>query len=173
MNGGVVALAIWLASSNENAFNSYGEFGDFVGGLANPLLALLGFMALLYTIKLQLNELSLSRQELSLTREELQRSASALEAQVSHLQTQRLSQAFFDIFDMYKSVVSEMDFGHKENRSTGKAALSKQVSRFYPYAYMSNNPLADGKGAGNAYRDESGTGKLLSNHLSSLLILRK
>lgn len=120
-----------------NAFNTFGEFGDFVGGVANPLLALLAFLALLLTIRLQLKELSLSREELTLSRDELKRSASALEKQNSNLERQRLSQAFFDLFDMYKSVVAEMSAGSKENREIGKAALKKNLQPFLPYSFYS------------------------------------
>lgn len=49
----------------------FGQFGDFVGGTLNPILAFLSFMALLYTIKIQTDELKLSREELEATREEL------------------------------------------------------------------------------------------------------
>ena len=48
----------------------FGQFGDFIGGTLNPILAFLSFMALLYTIKIQMDELKLSREELEATREE-------------------------------------------------------------------------------------------------------
>ena len=63
---------------------TWGQFGDFVGGTANPILAFLTLNALVLTIVLQSKQLSissreleLSRRELELTREELSRSAHA------------------------------------------------------------------------------------------------
>lgn len=137
---GTIIFAVAATAFPWNAFKSFGEFGDFVGGVANPLLALLGFLALLYTIRLQLNELSLSRDELRLTRSELKRSASALEMQNASLERQRLSQAFFDLFEMYKSVVSEIEHGSGETRRTGKSALARKANGYSPYAYMTDSP---------------------------------
>lgn len=115
----------------EQPFSGLGEFGDFVGGFANPMLALLGYLALLYTILLQRDELSLSREELKMTRQELERSASALEAQTKHFDQQNLSQAFFDLFQMYNSVVASIVSG-AENKSGGKAALESYCNQFTP-----------------------------------------
>jgi uncharacterized membrane protein len=62
----------------------WGQFGDFVGGTANPVLAFLTLIALIITIAVQSRqlrisskELELSRKELELTRDELRRSAEA------------------------------------------------------------------------------------------------
>lgn len=41
----------------------WGTFGDFVGGTLNPMLAFLGLIALLTTIKIQAKELALTRIE--------------------------------------------------------------------------------------------------------------
>ena len=63
----------------------FGQFGDFIGATLNPILAFLSFMALLYTIKIQMDELKLSREELEATREELKGSRIAQQEQsVNH-----------------------------------------------------------------------------------------
>ncbi|MBL4265715.1 putative phage abortive infection protein, partial [Vibrio fluvialis] len=61
-----------------------GTFGDFVGGITNPIFSFLAFLGLLWTIKQQRDELGISREELRLTREELAKSA---DAQELHAQT--------------------------------------------------------------------------------------
>jgi fumarate reductase subunit C len=65
---------------------SWGVFGDFVGGTANPILSFITIVLLAFTIILQARQLSissrelqLSRKELALTRKELERSAKAQE----------------------------------------------------------------------------------------------
>ena len=50
----------------------WGQFGDYMGGVLNPLLALMALLALLRTIVIQSEELKLSRTELSETRKEMQ-----------------------------------------------------------------------------------------------------
>lgn len=66
----------------------FGQFGDFVGGTLNPILAFLSFMALLYTIKIQMDELKLSREELESTRKELEGSRIAQQEQSESLKLQ-------------------------------------------------------------------------------------
>lgn len=50
-----------------------------MGGTLNPILSLIGLLALLLTIFLQSEEIRISRQELGLSRNELKRSAEAQE----------------------------------------------------------------------------------------------
>lgn len=73
----------------------WGQFGDFVGGTANPILSFLTLIALALTIVLQSRQLSvssreleLSRNELELTRDELRRSAHAQELSEKALRVQ-------------------------------------------------------------------------------------
>jgi fumarate reductase subunit C len=73
----------------------WGQFGDFVGGTANPVLSFLTLITLALTIILQSRQLSissreleLSRNELELTRDELRRSAQAQELSEKALRAQ-------------------------------------------------------------------------------------
>lgn len=100
----------------------WGQFGDFVGGTANPILGFLTLIALVFTITLQSRQLSvttqelkLSRKELELTRDELRRSALAQELSERALRAQadaaersaRLSGINF-LLDHYKGALKEM-----------------------------------------------------------------
>lgn len=51
--------AIWLPGFTDYPA-AYGQMGDFFGGLLNPVLAFASFMALLYTIRIQSEELKRS-----------------------------------------------------------------------------------------------------------------
>jgi hypothetical protein len=94
----------------------FGQFGDFVGGTLNPILAFLSFMALLYTIKIQMDELKLSREELEATRKELEASRIAQQEQSESLKLQNEAtklQIFentlfklFDVFNLAKNTVN-------------------------------------------------------------------
>ncbi|WP_423185322.1 hypothetical protein ACO1PK_09055 [Alishewanella sp. d11] len=61
----------------------WGQMGDFFGGMFNPLLAFSSFIALLYTIRIQ-------SEELKLTREEFAKSAEAQQKLVKETENQRL-----------------------------------------------------------------------------------
>lgn len=57
---------------------SWGQFGDFVGGVANPILSFFTLFLLALTLVLQSRQLQLSRQELELSRKELRLSRDEL-----------------------------------------------------------------------------------------------
>lgn len=70
----------------------FGAFGDYFGGVLNPILGFATVSLLVWSLKYQMDELALSRQELALTRQELAEtkeetalSRKAMEAQVDHL----------------------------------------------------------------------------------------
>ncbi|MGE6316471.1 hypothetical protein ACQKC1_11955 [Shewanella baltica] len=70
----------------------FGTFGDFLGGVLNPILGFTTVFLLIWSLKMQLKELALSNQQLALTRQELKEtkeetalSRQAMEAQVAHL----------------------------------------------------------------------------------------
>ena len=64
----VVVIGIYIYHFNSYAISTkpqdWGPFGDFLGGVLNPILAFCSFIALLYTIHIQQNELALTRLEL-------------------------------------------------------------------------------------------------------------
>ncbi len=73
----------------------WGQFGDYFGGVLNPILSFFALIALLFTIKLQSEqlkksseELELSTKELKLTREQLERSADFQKEQSETLKKQ-------------------------------------------------------------------------------------
>ena len=86
-----------LSSSQE----TWGQFGDFVGGILNPLFALSALFALLHTIVLQSKELRDSAAQ-------LRKSAVALEAQNTVLQKQTFENTFFQLLAQFNSVVLNM-----------------------------------------------------------------
>lgn len=92
-------FATYIAFFHNHTFEADGEkwaqFGDFVGGTANPVLGFLTLVAFVLTLLLQNRqlqvsaiELRLSREELQLTRRELERTAKAQELSEAALRAQ-------------------------------------------------------------------------------------
>ncbi|WP_323587577.1 putative phage abortive infection protein [Aliarcobacter butzleri] len=97
----------------------FGQFGDFIGGTLNPILAFLSFMALLYTIKIQTDELKLSREELEATREELKGSRIAQQEQSDSLKLQNeatklqiFENTFFKLFEQHNEMLDNCYNSH-------------------------------------------------------------
>ncbi|MCL1121189.1 hypothetical protein N7V09_12435 [Shewanella seohaensis] len=73
----------------------FGAFGDYFGGVLNPILGFATVGLLVWSLKYQMDELALSRQELALTRQELAEtkeetalSRKAMEDQVNHIKNE-------------------------------------------------------------------------------------
>lgn len=91
---GIYFLFFWNQTFSSDPA-AWGQFGDFIGGTANPILSFITLVLLALTLGVQnrqLNissrELELSRKELELTRQELQRSAHAQELSEKALKAQ-------------------------------------------------------------------------------------
>jgi hypothetical protein len=83
--------------------NTWGTFGDYVGGLLNPFFALIGLIAILYTVYLQSKELHESR---------IQQAEAAFE------------NTFFQLLRRFSNVVSEIQYISPDNITfTGREGL--------------------------------------------------
>lgn len=92
---------------------SFGEWGDFFGGVLNPILTFLTFMGLLITIVIQQTELKESRQE-------LKRSADALSIQVLNMEKQNFEATFFKMLSTHNGIVSSMNAELKKRKYSGR-----------------------------------------------------
>lgn len=94
-------IAMWLLLSFVLKFGftppdsqeTWGQFGDFVGGILNPLFSIIGLLALLHTIVLQSKELASSTKE-------LRSSAKALKRQNKHNARQQFDNNLFQLMNL-------------------------------------------------------------------------
>lgn len=89
----IVAFISMFGIDPSDSQESWGQFGDFVGGILNPLFSIIGLLALLHTIVLQSKELSRSTKE-------LKASAKALKRQNKHNARQQFDNNFFQLLSM-------------------------------------------------------------------------
>lgn len=92
-----------------------GPFGDFFGGMLNPILTFCSFMALLMTIILQQRELKLSREQVAIsvkelgeTRKATEISSKALTEQAKSLKIQNFENTFFNMITLHNEIVNNI-----------------------------------------------------------------
>lgn len=73
----------------------WGQLGDFFGGMLNPVLAFLSFLALIGTLLYQKKELKSSQEEVRLTRRAMEQ--------------QRFEQTFFSWLDTYRALLDSIE----------------------------------------------------------------
>jgi hypothetical protein len=119
-------------------FKNNGTWGDFVGGLLNPLLTFLTVIGLLFTIHLQ-------QRELRLTRRELEKSSNALEAQNLTTKQQRFENTLFSMIEMLNQIVNAMDVGDGDKPTTGRDCFTEFYSKLKWYYSSGNRLIKDGE----------------------------
>ena len=84
---------------------TWGTFGDFFGGMLNPVLGFASFIALLYTIRLQSQELAMTREELARSADANEKSGRALVEQLNTLKFQTFENTFFKLLDAVENKI--------------------------------------------------------------------
>lgn len=87
---------------NPDQYRSLGTWGDFAGGVLNPILTTLSFVAILYSLNIQ-------QKDLQATLEEMKRSGDALAEQTFSQRSSLFNSNFFnllDAFDTYREIIT-------------------------------------------------------------------
>lgn len=115
----VFTFGVHLSQSQE----TWGQFGDFLGGVLNPIFSFLALIGLLITIALQVRQLRISAHEL--------RSAeAALSAQSDATRVQNFETSFFQLLRLHNDVVNAIDLQSEEGRITkGRDCFKVFVNR--------------------------------------------
>ena len=102
-------LSLYLWKFNGLAFGDtadvWGQMGDYFGGMLNPIFAFASFMALLYTIRIQSEELRMTREELSKSAAAAQLSA---ELEKQNLEQQRINNSEQLRIAQYQSISTQL-----------------------------------------------------------------
>lgn len=100
-----------------NDFKKLGEWGDFFGGVLNPILTFLTFMGLLITIVLQQSELKQSREE--------------FKGQKESLENQEFDNKFFQMLNLLNSINDRLVVNIKEKDLKGKDVFEYLKEKLY------------------------------------------
>ncbi|MCK2123932.1 hypothetical protein [Pseudomonas sp. PNPG3] len=130
----LLSFVVQFGISPSDAQESWGQFGDFLGGILNPLFSIIGLLALLHTIVLQSKELSKSTKE-------LKASARALKRQNKHNARQQFDNNFFQLLSLNLSQIPTITLS-SDKRLVGEMAFLRSI-----YIYLDD---WDVEGAGGA-----------------------
>jgi len=133
--------------------SDWGTFGDYFGGILNPIFAFLGLIALLLTLRIQSRELSNSTKE-------LKNSATALKAQGKLLNKQNFENTFFQMVKLHNDIVNSIDL-HKtqggeliaEGRDCFKNFYKKKLESEYWMTKRATSGVSEYKRINLAYSD--------------------
>lgn len=104
----VIILAFWDIFLVHQKIKDFGQWGDFFGGVLNPILTFLTFVGLMITIILQQIELKESRTE-------FKRTADALHKQEEHMSIQGFENTFFKMLELHNNIVENLTYCNRES----------------------------------------------------------
>ncbi|WP_230600249.1 putative phage abortive infection protein [Vibrio fluvialis] len=136
MIGAAVALVLLLVNLYVLSFTDksgdFGAFGDFFGGVLNPILTFLTLFGLIATIVIQ-------KQELKLARIEYEKTADALS-------TQAVEVTFFNILDLHHKIAENLKVDINELRERGElVGLAEEL--ISSFVKLSKKSTFEGRGA--------------------------
>ena len=104
--------------------SGFGEWGDFFGGVLNPILTFLTFMGLLITIILQQTELKQSREE--------------FRGQKEALQNQEFDNKFFQMLNLLNNITENFNIESDGKKYRGKETFKFLKNKFQEYIQNEN-----------------------------------
>lgn len=129
----VVGLYVYIFSSElSHSQETWGQFGDYFGGILNPAVGVFSIVLLLYTIWLQKDDLRLQRNELALQRNELEKSTMAQREQGESLKLQSFESTFFSMLQLCQKTLEDIKvtIGESEKREVkGKQSFRHLFDR--------------------------------------------
>lgn len=126
----------------------WGVFGDFIGGILNPLLSFSAFVGVLITIYLQRaqliqtqSQLTMTKEELELTRVELKRSADAQNQQIDSVNIQNFEATFFNLLNRFETQVAHiirvyLEEEVKNDKNVPSAFTSERDIRYCGFEHL-------------------------------------
>lgn len=145
----IITLGAYFLNFHEGIstdHTEWGTFGDFMGGTLNPIFAIFSLAAILYTIKIQTEELELSRKELEATRDELRKSSEAQQEQSDSFKIQNESiklqsfeNTFFQLLNLWLQTREHLSIEIGDSDSTD----SFNRSRIYKVNINKNSEIYD------------------------------
>ncbi|MEN5149132.1 putative phage abortive infection protein [Pseudomonas orientalis] len=87
----------WVSIKHPETAQYWGQLGDFIGGILNPLLSFCALIAVLYNLSLQ-------REELSLARKDAKEAQNIQNKQSAIFQQQNFESVFFRLLEVHSSL---------------------------------------------------------------------
>ncbi len=121
----------------------WGQFGDFVGGLMNPVIGMFTLALLLRNLEMQFDllkqtkaQVRIAREEYKLTREELAKSAEALDKQSRTLRNQVDDAWYFQLLKMRTEMIDRLSL---TQASSGKRLVGDECFREWVQELISDH----------------------------------
>lgn len=152
-----------ISISNPKSAEHWGQLGDFIGGILNPTLSFIAFLTLIYTLKMQSDELKEAREESKIAREEAKIANRTQEYQTKIFERQSFESAFFGLLNAHLKIIENIKYQDNDEDPvhTGRDALAIIAEKHLPFKEVERGDFFGGKDI-TAFRARSRS--LLNRH---------
>ena len=127
----------WVGIKNAESAQYWGQLGDFVGGILNPLLSFCALVAVLYNLSLQREELALARKD-ARDAQDIQNKQSAI------FERQNFESVFFQLLEVHSRLSGNMSIKFDEVPGRrGQDAFDELSERYLGRKWLAPNPVVD------------------------------
>ncbi|MBA1321229.1 putative phage abortive infection protein [Pseudomonas plecoglossicida] len=133
----------WLAVRNAKTAEHWGQIGDFVGGVLNPVLSFFAFLAVLINLILQRQDLALARTEAREAYENQKAQSLIFEKQNENVEKQNFEATFFRLLDVHsqQSITASLIPKHEGNRLVGAECFAWISDNMFPTKTYGAKPV--------------------------------
>lgn len=154
----LAAIAIWsyvdeFGSVRSHEQEVWGQFGDFIGGVFNPLLSFLALLAVLASLKSQSLELRAAREEASTAMDIQTEQTKIFKSQSDLIEKQRFESSFYGLLDLKLKVAEELapTFTSITTPPPTGLALLRRLAREYQVDRLDFSGVTDSAAAYNHF----------------------
>lgn len=127
----------WVGIKHAESAQYWGQLGDFVGGILNPLLSFFALVAVLYNVSLQREELALARKD-ARDAQDIQNKQSAI------FERQNFESVFFQLLEVHSRLSRNMSISIPGfSVPVGQAAFDKLSYNYLGGEVWESNQIVD------------------------------
>jgi hypothetical protein len=143
---------MWVEIKNPQTAQYWGQIGDFIGGVLNPLLSFFALMAVLYNLMLQ-------REELALARRDAKDAQDIQNKQSNIFKQQNFESVFFRLLDVHSQLSTNLKIQARRGVTIadyqGADAFEKIVKIYFTESVLISECLELGEGQVDAVQKNS------------------
>jgi hypothetical protein len=126
----LIILGIYFYNFHEGVpeQGAFAQFGDFIGGLLNPILSFAALLALLWTIRLQTEELGYTKIEIAKSSNALIAQEEQMRKQTNRLADQSIENLFVHTLKMHLEAIDNEVFGDAKGRASFNIKAEARIS---------------------------------------------
>lgn len=114
---------LWIEAKNTPTAAYWGQLGDFIGGMLNPVLSFFALLAVLISLRSQSAELRAAREEALAAQNVLEQQTKIFREQSKLVERQNFESVFFGILQMYSKSLESISYWTGTTAMEGKAAF--------------------------------------------------